>query len=351
MLNIRKLNISGTEISDDSDAFVIAEIGHNHQGDVELCEKFFIEAAAAGVNAVKLQKRDNKSLYTNDFYNSPYEGPTSFGDTYGKHREFLEFDFDQYKHLQEFARKLGLIFFATAFDFKSADFLMELGVPAIKVASGDLKSAPLISYLSKFKIPLILSTGGASLLEIKRAMKDVNPEQIALLQCTAAYPAEAEDMNLKVISQFRNEFPNTVVGLSSHDRGIAFPVAAFALGARVIEKHFTLDRTMKGTDHSYSLEPTGMKKMVRDLRLTRTAMGLENKTILDKEKAPIRKMGKMLVYSSSISAGETLKNVHFELKSPQDGLNPQELDKFLGKKLLINVKKNQLVKFSDIENQ
>jgi sialic acid synthase len=242
-----------------------------------------------------------------------------------------------------------LIFFATAFDFKSADFLMELGVPAIKVASGDLKSAPLISYLSQFNIPLILSTGGSSLQEIRRAMEDVNPENVAISQCTAAYPAEAEDMNLKVISQFRNEFPSTTIGLSSHDRGISFPVTAFALGARVIEKHFTLDRSMKGTDHSYSLEPTGMKKMVRDLKLTKIALGTGVKSVLDKEIAPIRKMGKMLVYSKDLSPGTILKLEDFDLKSPQIGLNPQAIDHLIGKKLLTKVQRNQVVELEDVE--
>jgi sialic acid synthase len=346
----RVLRIGNELISDSSDAFVIAEIGHNHQGSVELCEKFFASAAESGATAVKLQKRHNISLYTESFYNSPYSGATSFGNTYGKHREFLEFDKYQYIHLQNVAKELGLIFFATAFDFRSADFLMELNVPVIKVASGDLRSAPLISYLSELKIPLIISTGGATLEEIKRAMIDVDPTNIALLQCTAAYPAEAPDMNLLVVEQFRKLFPNTVVGLSSHDRGIAFPVVAYTLGARIIEKHFTIDRTMKGTDHAFSLEPSGMKKMIRDLKLTRLALGSGEKSVIDKEKEPIRKMGKMLVYSRDLIQGSILMKSDFELKSPQDGLSPQQIDQLLGKKLEISVHKNQVVSFSHIYN-
>lgn len=346
----RVLRIGNELISDSSDAFVIAEIGHNHQGSVELCEKFFESAAESGATAVKLQKRHNISLYTESFYNSPYSGATSFGSTYGKHREFLEFDKYQYIHLQNVAKELGLIFFATAFDFRSADFLMELNVPVIKVASGDLKSAPLIAYLSKFKIPLIMSTGGANLEEIKRAILDVDPTNVALLQCTAAYPAEASDMNLMVIEQFRKLFPNTVIGLSSHDRGIAFPVVAYALGARIIEKHFTIDRTMKGTDHAFSLEPSGMKKMVRDLKLTRLALGSGEKSVIDKERDPIKKMGKMLVYSKNLIQGSILDISDFELKSPQEGLNPQQIDFLLGKKLEVSVYRNQIVSLSHIVN-
>lgn len=348
---MRELRIENHVISDLSNAFVIAEIGHNHQGNVELCEKFFHAAARAGATAVKLQKRENKTLYTESFFNSPYEGPTSFGSTYGEHREFLEFGKKEYLHLQSVAKDLGLIFFATAFDFASADFLLELNVPVIKVASGDLKSAPLLAYLSKSNTPLIISTGGASMEEIKRAMEDVDPKNVGLLQCTAAYPADPEEMNLLAIKQFRDAFPGTVVGLSSHDRGIAFPVVAYALGGRIIEKHFTIDRSMKGTDHSFSLEPTGMEKMVRDLQLTRLALGDGIKKIYDREKEPVRKMGKMLVYSRDFVAGSTLSMEDFGLKSPGDGLSPQRISDLVGMTLKLGVLKDQVVRIEDFKHR
>lgn len=345
----RKLVIQGNVISDSSDAFVIAEIGHNHQGSVETCVELFKAAARSGATAVKLQKRANRDLYTSEFFNSPYEGPTSFGSTYGLHREFLEFDKSQYEYLQQVAKELGLVFFATAFDFKSADFLLELGVPVIKVASGDLKSAPLISYLSQSKVPLILSTGGATLEEIRRAVDDTDPSNIGILQCTAAYPADASEMDLKVIEQFREVFPNTVIGLSSHDRGIAFPTVAYALGARIIEKHFTLDRSMKGTDHAFSLEPSGMEKLVRDLKLTRLALGDGKKKVHPREEAGIKKMGKMLVYSRDIGASSVLTIEDFDLKSPQVGLNPQNINLLIGKKLKKPVIKDQIAQLDDVE--
>jgi sialic acid synthase len=146
---------------------------------------------------------------------------------------------------------------------------------------------------------------------------------------------------LLVIKEFRNSFPNTVVGLSSHDRGIAFPVVAYALGARIIEKHFTIDRSMKGTDHSFSLEPTGMGKMVRDLQLTRLALGDGHKKAHEREKVGIRKMGKMLVYSRPIDAGTVLSIDDFSLKSPQEGLHPQNINLLVGSKLLCSVDMNQ----------
>jgi len=345
----RELRIDNYLLSDSSDAFVIAEVGHNHQGSVDLCEKLFQAAARSGASAVKLQKRDNRNLYTTSFFNSPYEGPTSFGATYGAHREFLEFGKKEYVYLQAVAKDLGLLFFATAFDFASADFLLELNVPVIKVASGDLKSAPLIKYLSDTKTPLIISTGGANVDEIKRAMQDVDPRNVGLLQCTAAYPADPAEMDLLAIKQFREIFPETVIGLSSHDRGIAFPVVADALGARIIEKHFTIDRSMKGTDHSFSLEPTGMEKMIRDLHLTRLALGDGTKKIHEREHEPVRKMSKMLVYADDLRAGSILKAHNFALKSPREGLSPQSIDQIIGNTLKSDVLKDQVVKIEDVE--
>ena len=344
----RKLRIQDVEISDSSDVFTIAEIGHNHQGSVETCEQLFLAAAKSGASAVKLQKRDNRTLFTDDFFDSPYSGPASFGPTYGLHREFLEFDLSQYKHLKMFAENLGLIFFSTAFDMKSVDFLVEVGVPAIKIASGDLKSLPLLRYATKAGVPLILSTGGADMADVRIAMENVNAERVGLLQCTAAYPAEPEDMDLRVISAFREAFPHTVVGLSSHDRGIAFPVVAAALGARIVEKHFTIDRSMQGTDHAFSLEPGGILIIVRDMLITLRAMGDGNKKAHESEKKGLYKMGKSIVYAKDLKSGTILSEDMLETRSPLDGLNPQHWDSFLGKKLICDVKRQALADFSHI---
>jgi sialic acid synthase len=344
----RKLRIKDVEISDDSNVFVIAEIGHNHQGSIETCERLFTEASSAGATAVKLQKRDNKSLFTKEFYDSAYEGPTSFGKTYGEHREFLEFDFKAYKHLKKYAENLGLIFFATAFDQKSLEFLVELKTPAIKLASGDIKSLPFIRKVANTGLPVIMSTGGATMHDIELAISHVDPEQCALLQCTAAYPAEAELMDLRVIQTFREAFPSTVIGLSSHDKGILFPVIAATLGARVIEKHFTLDRTMKGTDHAFSLEPQGMRKMVRDLGLGISSLGSSAKRVHDQESRGVRKMAKMMVWASSLAEGHVITEHDIEFKSPMDGLSPQHFQEVLGKKLNRQVQEDDPVVLSDL---
>jgi len=328
----RHLVIGNHLINDDSDCYVIAEIGHNHQGSLETCKELFLAAKNAGVNAVKLQKRDNKTLFTKEAYNRDYDNPNSFGATYGEHREFLEFGWHEYVELQKYADKLGLDFFSTAFDIPSADFLEKLDVPAYKFASGDIKSIPLLKHVARFGKPMILSTGGATLDDIRRAYDAVIPinNQLCVMQCTGGYPPEWNELNLRVIETLRREFPDIVIGFSSHDSGIAMAVAGYMLGARIIEKHFTLNRAMKGTDHAFSLEPTGMTKMVRDLRRLKLALGDGRKIMYSSEKAPITKMGKSLVAKRDFPRGHVITHDDIAMKSPGGGLPPYEWDNVVG---------------------
>jgi sialic acid synthase len=289
---LRELVIDGTRIADDEDCYVIAEVGHNHGGSVEKCKELFEAAKWSGANAVKLQKRDNKTLYTEEMYNSPYNSEHSYGRTYGEHREALEFDFDQYTLLKCYAEAIGLTFFATAFDVPSADFLAALKVPAIKIASGDLTNYPLLEHVRKLDIPIILSTGGADFEAVKDAALRFKPE--AILHCTSGYPASYDELNLMVIPYWaRRSFPHLpVFGWSGHDTGIAMAPVAYALGARIIEKHFTLDRSAKGTDQAMSLEPHGFRAMVENLKLCKRALGDGVKRRYASEVAPLAKQWK-----------------------------------------------------------
>jgi sialic acid synthase len=331
----RSLQIGEVTIDDNADCFVIAEIGHNHQGSVETAKAMFRAAADAGANAVKLQKRDNRSLYTRAFFDKPYNGDNSFGRTYGEHREALEFDADQYTELMAYASELGVAMFATAFDLPSVEFLEQFDMPAYKVASADVNNHPLLRELGRTGRPIIFSTGGASIEEVRRAHEVLSEEtdQLCVLQCTAGYPAAWDELDLRVVDTYRRIFPSTVVGLSSHDNGIAMPVAAYVLGARVVEKHFTLDRTMRGSDHAFSLEPQGLRKMVRDLGRTRLALGAGIKRQYDSEKAPIEKMSKKLVASRKLEAGCVLAVEDIALRSPGNGLAPAFLDRVVGRRL------------------
>ena len=331
----REMIVDDRRIADNADCYVIAEIGHNHQGELEKCKALFRAAHEAGADAVKLQKRDNRSLYTRAMYDQPYNSENAYAPTYGAHREYLEFGREEYRELQAYARELDITFFSTAFDFASADFLAELDMPAYKIASGDLKNIPLIEYVARLGKPMFVSTGGGDMVDVRRAhdaITTLNP-QLCLMQCTAAYPAEPEQLNLRVIETFRREFPRSVIGLSAHDNGIAMPLVGYVMGARAIEKHFTLNRAWKGTDHAFSLAPAGLRRLVRDLRRTNSAMGDGIKAPLPEEKAPLMKMGKKLVAAHDLPAGHTLARGDIAIKSPGDGIPPYEIAGFIGRRL------------------
>ena len=206
---------------------VIAEIGCNHMGDLEIAKKM-IRAAKnfCNVDHVKFQKRNPRELLSSGQYEAPHPAPYhSYGRTYGEHREALEFGRDEYIELKNYAKEVDIAFFSTAFDFKSADFLSELNMPAYKIASGDLTSTPLLKYIAEIGKPMILSTGGASLNNVRRAYETIMTinSQLCILQCTAAYPIfNYEDMCLKVISTYRKEFPDVIIGLSDHESGISW---------------------------------------------------------------------------------------------------------------------------------
>lgn len=347
----RKLIVNGIEITDDSDCFVIAEIGNNHQGDLQKAKDLFKAAKECGVDAVKLQKRDNKSLLTKAAYDKPYENENSFGATYGEHREALEFGRYEYVELAKYAKELGLVFFSTAFDMKSADFLAELDMPLYKIASGDLKNIPLMKHVAKIGKPMIISTGGGLMEDVQRAYDAIMPinRHLAILQCTASYPAEPQDLNLRVITTFREKFPDVVIGLSDHENGIAMAVAAYVLGSRMVEQHFTLNHTWKGTDHAFSLEPIGMKKLVRDLRRVKVALGDGEKKVYPSEVNPIHKMGKKLVAARDLKAGQVLTRKDIAIKSPSDGIPPYELDNIIGKTLTKDLHEDDNFAFEDLK--
>ena len=348
---MRELTIEGRRIADDTPCFVIAEIGHNHQGSVEQAKELFRAARDVGVDAVKLQKRDNARLFTRALYDSPYDNENSFGATYGRHREALELDRDAYAELRDLAAELGLVFFATAFDEASADLLAELELPAYKIASGDLRNTPLLRHVAALGKPMIVSTGGATLEDVDRAMEAIAPinDRICLLQCTAAYPAAVEELNLAVITTLRERYPEVVVGLSDHQDGIAMATVAYMLGARVIEKHFTLSHAAKGTDHAFSLIPEGMRKLVRDLQRVPVAMGDGEKRPLPSEEKPLQKMGKKLVAARPLAAGHVLAPGDLVARSPADeGLPPYELDALVGLPLARALAEDEAILAADV---
>jgi N-acetylneuraminate synthase/sialic acid synthase len=294
---MRELIINGHRIADEEPCYVIAEVGHNHGGSVDTAKQMIKRAAACGASAVKLQKRDNQTLYSRELLNQPYENENSFGQTYGEHREALEFDLTAYKACRTEAAIRGVDFFATAFDEPSADFLAGLHVPAFKLASGSVTDHALLRHVSAIGKPLIVSTGGTTWADVDAAVDvlSAGPAPFALLHCTAAYPVlNYAELNLLAIVEMRQRYPDTVIGWSGHVSGIAMSLVAYAYGARIIEQHFTLNRASKGTDHAFSLEPSGLRKLCRDLDRARISSGDGVKRSYESERKPLSKMRRTL---------------------------------------------------------
>ena len=335
----RAFTIGAVTITDDSAAYVVAEIGANHQGDLETAKQMIRAAAIAGADAVKFQKRDNQALFTQEAYDAPYASENAFGATYGEHREALEFGKDEYVELMAEARKNNIEFFATPWDFPSVDFLEDLDVPAYKVASCDLTNTPLLRYIASKKRPTIISTGGGTIEAIDRAVKIFLDEgtPLAVMQCTSGYPPQFDELNLNVIRTFLDRYPGVSIGYSGHDSGIAMGLIAYVLGARLIEKHFTLNRAMKGTDHAFSLEPDGLRKMVRDLKRAKEALGDGVKRAYESEAAPLKKLSKMVVSKHALSAGHVVSENDLDYRSPGHGIAPADSHLLIGKKLTRDV--------------
>lgn len=345
---MRKFYIDNDKFIDQSSrSYLIAEIGHNHQGSLEQCIKMFKVAKECGADAVKIQKRDNKNLYTKKFYDSKYNSPNSYGQSYGEHRDFLEFGEEEFKELIKASKELKIDFFSTAFDENSLNFLLKIGIKMIKVASADIKNLYLLEKIAESKVPFIISTGGSDMKDVQDAVNLLLKfhNNFAILQCTSGYPAEFEELNLNVIETYMNKFPDQIIGLSSHDNGIAMPIVAHAIGARIIEKHFTLNRTFKGTDHAFSLEPAGLRKLSRDLKRTQLALGDGVKKVFESEKEPIEKMAKMIVSKIKIKKGDKINLDNITFKSPCIGIDAKNYKKIIGKNILVDLDSDEPLTF------
>ncbi len=331
--------------------YIIAEIGINHQGDVDIAKELIDEAKNCGADAVKFQKRSISRILTKEGLEAPYDNRNSFGSTYGEHKKALELSKDDYKVLVQYSNSLNVDFCASGWDEESIDFLDSLDIPFFKMASADLTNFPLLEHTARKNKPMILSTGMADMETVMNAVKLVESinSQIAILQCTSTYPTSFNELNLNVLRTYQNEFPNAVIGYSGHELGIAIPPVAVAMGACIVERHFTLDRTMKGGDHSASLEPQGFTKMVRDIRHIEDAMGSYNKEIQDSEKPVFKKLAKSIVSAVDISEGTVLTREMLTTKGPGSGISPQKLNDILGKKVLKSIPSDSVMYNEDIQ--
>ncbi len=325
--------------------FIIAEGGINHQGNVKIAKQLIEQAKLCGADCVKFQKRTISRILTKQGLDQPYTGNNSFGATYGEHKKVLELSFDDFREMKQYADQLGILFTASGWDEESVDFLDSIDVPFFKVASADLTNFPLLEHTAKKGKPMILSTGMANMGMVYCAVRHVQKfnKNIVLMQCTSSYPAPFEELDLNVIQTYAKKFPSCVVGYSGHEKGISVAIASCVLGAKVIEKHFTLDRCMKGSDHACSLEPEGLKKMIRDIRVVETSLGKFKKVIQPSEEACTKKLRKSIVSAIRIPKDTTITRDMLTVKGPGTGISPTKIDDIVGKITSVDIEEDILL--------
>jgi N-acetylneuraminate synthase len=281
--------IGGVAIGPDEPVYVIAEIGLNHNGDVEIAKELIDVAADAGAQAVKFQKRTPAISTPEHMKNTPRETPWGTM-TYLEYRYRVEFDREQYIEIGDYATMRGLSWFASPWDEQAVDFLEDLDVVAHKVASASVTDIAMLEALARTGKPIILSTGMSTLEQIDRAVEILGTERLVILHATSTYPLPPEEANIRMITTLQHRYPGVPIGYSGHERGLQISIGAVALGAVAVERHITLDRTMWGSDHAASLEPVGFDHLVRDIRVLGEALGDGVKRIYPGELAPLAKL-------------------------------------------------------------
>lgn len=270
--------------------FIIGEIGINHNGSLKLAKKLIDIASASGCDAVKFQKRTVDDVYTKEELDMPRITP--LGNTNGDLKRGLEFGYDEYKEIDEYCKSKGIMWFASCWDKKSVDFINQFDPPCYKIASAVLTDDELLKYTKAKGKPILLSTGMSTLEEIDHAVKVLGKDNLVLYHCTSTYPSDNSELNLKVINDFKERY-DCPVGYSGHERGVTPSVVAVTIGAVSVERHITIDRALWGTDQAASLEPEGLHRMIRDIRLINSILGDGKKVVYESEKPIIKKLRKV----------------------------------------------------------
>jgi len=349
---ISSITIGNKKIGPGEPCFIIAEAGVNHNGDPALAKRLIDIASGAKADAVKFQTFKAEHLVTRDADKAEYQKTTTGSDeSQFEMLKGLEFSDEHYQELFLYAKKRGILFLSTPFDPDSADLLDRIGVPAFKISSGDLTNLPLLSHIVTKNKPVILSTGMACLGEIEVTVNHLRKQglrDLVLLHCTTSYPAPLETVNLRAMKTLRSAF-GFPVGYSDHTMGINIASAAVALGACIIEKHFTIDRFLPGPDHKASLEPPGLRAMVRNIRELEIALG-DGIKVISSEECDIKKIAtKSLVAKCIIRAGDTISAQSIMVKRPGTGIEPKYFDLVLGKKAKHDIKKDCVITWDMIE--
>ncbi len=336
--------------------YLIGEIGQNHNGSVEIAKKLIDKVAEPlydelfgvelkAMDAVKLTKRDLNEELSKSAMLKPYISPNSFGKTYGEHRAFLELSNEEHYELYQYAKSKGLDVVETLCSKGCLSMLDYFKPDKLKVASRDLTNLPLIERMAEKRIPIILSTGMGGLSELNRALEVITKfhSDISILHCLSQYPADYKNLNLNTIPFLIEQYPDYNIGYSDHSIGIVIPAVAIALGARIVEKHITLDRSMKGTDHKGSLGVDGIKRMVRDIRNVEQSMGSKEMFVSDSVKETQIKLERSMASNRLIKKGESINQEDIHLLSPGDGYKWFERHEVIGKIALVDIPEDEII--------
>lgn len=336
--------------------YIIGEIGQNHNGSVDIAKLIVdlvrrpVRDEASGIDlepmdAVKLTKRDLKEELAASQMNRPYDSPHSFGKTYGEHRAFLELDDQAHLEVYRHAKSLGLDFVETLCSLGCLSLLKLFTPDRLKVASRDLTNLPLLEAMAETKIPIILSTGMAGKKELDDALEVItrHHSDIAILHCVSQYPTLPDNLNLRSITYLLKHYPQYTIGFSDHTIGISAPAVAVGMGAKIIEKHVTIDRHMKGTDQQGSLGPDGVNRMVRDIRITERWLGKEDLYIEPAVASAKVKLERSIATRHALKAGHVITEEDLHLLSPGDGFKWVQKDEVIGRKLTNDIAADEII--------
>ena len=325
--------------------YIIAEAGVNHNGDINLAYQLVDAAKAAGVDCIKFQTFKSENLVSHTAQKAEYQKAATGDSSQQDMLKQLELSFDEFVSLKKYCDRKGICFLSTPFDFESIEFLNSIEMPFWKIPSGEVTNYPYLVALAKTGKPVVMSTGMCEMQEIEDAiavLRENGTSDIKLLHCNTEYPTPYEDVNLKAMKTLRDAF-GVEVGYSDHTKGIEVPIAAVAMGASVIEKHFTLDRNMEGPDHKASLEPQELKQMVDSIRHIEAALGSGDKRPSPSEKKNMAVARKSIVAAKRIKAGDILTEENITVKRPGNGICPMRWKEVLGTRAVRDFEEDELI--------
>lgn len=327
---------------------IIAEAGVNHNGSIDLAKQLVDVAKEAGADYVKFQTFKAKSLSTQSAEKANYQKNNNTNESHFEMLKKLELNHKSHKEIISYCEKVKIKFLSTGFDIDSINMLVDLKIPLIKIPSGEITNLPYLRHVGKMKKPIIMSTGMSTMDEVNQALKVLNDagtnlDDITVLQCNTEYPTPPEHVNLNSMLAIKDKL-SVKVGYSDHTTGIDIPIAAVAMGATIIEKHFTINRSLPGPDHQASLEPVELKNMIASIRRIERAMGIRNKMPTPSELKNIKIARKSIVAKKKISKGEIFTEENLCTKRPGTGISPMQWYDVLNKKSKYNFKEDELIK-------